>query len=110
MISTVCPGLDRLIQFLETPSSGVEDEAIVGHVEGCEACRRELERLALATELSGLRAAGTARATSADVSFLRHLKELDLRERSVSSTANGRSQSGMSPEGFALSGQTKIVE
>ena len=62
MSGTACPDFDRLLRFLERPSPGVDDEAIVAHVEGCAACRAELERLAAATELSALRAARTASA------------------------------------------------
>src|SRR5262249_38678044 len=82
MIGTACPDFDRLLRFLEGPSPGVEDEAIVSHVEVCAACRAELERLAAATELSALRAARSDGEASADVSFLRDLKELDLRHLS----------------------------
>jgi hypothetical protein len=82
MTGTACPDFDRLLRFLEGPAPGVDDEALVSHVEGCAACRAELERLAAATELSALRSARTARGASADVSFLRDLKELDLRHLS----------------------------
>ena len=41
---------------------GVDDEAIVAHVERCADCRAELERLAAATEPSALRVTRTARA------------------------------------------------
>jgi WD40 repeat protein len=82
MIGTTCPDFDRLLRFLEGPSPGGEDEAIVAHVEGCVACRAELERLAAATELSALRADRTARELSPDLSYLRDLKELDLRHLS----------------------------
>jgi hypothetical protein len=77
MIGTACPDFDRLLRFLEGPSPGVDDQAIVAHVEGCAACRVELERLAAATEMPALRAALIARETSADVSYLRRLKELN---------------------------------
>src|SRR5262249_19090372 len=83
MIGAGCPDFDRLLTFLEGPASGVDEEALVNHVEGCAACRAELERLAAATDLSALRTARTARGASADVSFVRGLKELDLRHLSA---------------------------
>jgi WD40 repeat protein/serine/threonine protein kinase len=79
MIVDACPDSDRLVRFLEEPSPGVDDEAVALHVEGCSACRAELERLAAATELPALRAARTVCKESADLSFLRDLKGLDLR-------------------------------
>ena len=79
---TTCPDSDRLLQFLEGPSPGVDDDAIVVHVEGCADCRAELDRLAAATEPSALRAVRTARPSRPDSSFLRDLKELDLRHLS----------------------------
>jgi WD40 repeat protein/serine/threonine protein kinase len=82
MSADTCPGFGRLLRFLEGPSPGVDDEAVAVHVEGCAACRAELERLAVATELPALRAAGTGREASADLAFLRDLKELDLRHLS----------------------------
>ncbi len=87
MIGVACPGRDRLLRYLEGPAPGVDDEAVAVHVEGCAACRAELERLAAATELSALRAARTPHGeASADASFLRDLKELDLRHLSDSPT------------------------
>jgi WD40 repeat protein len=82
MISTPCPDFDRLLRYLEGPAPGVDEEALVGHVEGCAACQAELERLAVATELSALRAVRTARKASSDLSFLTDLKELDFRHLS----------------------------
>jgi WD40 repeat protein len=82
MIGGACPDLERLLRFLDGPSPEVDDEAVVAHVEGCAACRAELERLAAATEPSALRAARTAREVSSDLSCLRDLKELDLRHLS----------------------------
>ena len=78
-IGSTCPDFDRLLRFLEGPAPGVDDEAIVVHVEGCAECRAELERLAAATEPSALRNVRTARPVRPDSSFLRDLKELDLR-------------------------------
>jgi hypothetical protein len=86
MIGTACPDFDRLLRYLEGSSPGIDDEALVGHVEACAACRAELERLAEATELSGLRATRTDREASTDVSYLRRLKELDLRHLGDSPT------------------------
>ncbi len=82
MKSTACPDRGRLLRFLEDPSPGADDLAIVAHVEGCAACRTELERLAATTELSGLRVSRTVHDASADLSFLTDLKHLDLRRLS----------------------------
>jgi hypothetical protein len=79
MIATACPDIDRLLRFLEDSSAGGDDQVIVAHVEECAACRAELERLAAATELPALRADQTVREASADVSYLRRLKVLNLR-------------------------------
>ena len=76
---TTCPDLDELHRFLEGPEPGVDDETIVAHVEGCAACRTELERLAAVTEVLALQAVRTARTVCSDLSFLRDLRELDLR-------------------------------
>ena len=35
MTDFACPDIDRLLRFLETPSPGVDDEAIAVHIEGC---------------------------------------------------------------------------
>jgi hypothetical protein len=106
MIGTACPDFDRLLRFLEGPSPKVEDEALVSHVEGCAACRAELERLAAATELPALNAARAGREASADVSYLRRLKELDLR-RMCDSPAPPRPGEAPLPEiaGDALLGE-----
>ncbi len=77
-----CPDFDQLHRFLEGPSPGVDDEAIVAHVEGCATCRAELERLAAATEFMTLRPVRSARTLCSDLSFLRDLRELDLRHLS----------------------------
>ena len=82
MKSTDCPDPGRLLRFLEDPSPGADDLAIVAHVEGCAACRTELERLAATTELSGLRVPRTVHDALADLSFLTDLKHLDLRRLS----------------------------
>ena len=82
MTGIACPDLERLLRFLEGPSPEVEDEAIVGHVEGCAACRAELERLAAVSELSAIRDGRTAHKAPADLSYLRDLKALDLRHLS----------------------------
>jgi WD40 repeat protein/serine/threonine protein kinase len=73
-----CPDFEHLLRFLEGPAPGVDDDAIVVHVEGCADCRAELERLAEATELAGLRTIRAAGLVRPDRSFLRDLKELDL--------------------------------
>ncbi len=52
MKGSAYPDFERLLGFLEGPSSGVNDEAIAIHVEGCAVCRAELERLAAATATS----------------------------------------------------------
>jgi len=79
MIARPCPGHDRLLRFLEGPSPDVDDEAVAVHVEGCAACRAQLERFAAATEFPALRVARSGRPASADLAFLRDLKGLDLR-------------------------------
>ncbi|MBV8431042.1 MAG: protein kinase, partial [Solirubrobacterales bacterium] len=79
MIGPACPDHDRLLRFLDGRSPDIEEEAIVGHVEGCAACRAELERLAAATELPALRTVRISREPPSDVSYLRDLKGLDLR-------------------------------
>ncbi len=76
---TTCPDLDELHRFLEGPEPGVDDETIVAHVEGCAVCRTELERLAAVTEVVALQAVRSARTVFSDLSFLRDLRELDLR-------------------------------
>jgi eukaryotic-like serine/threonine-protein kinase len=78
----ICPDLGRLHQFLEGPSPGVDDEAVIVHVEGCAACRANLERIAAATEPSALHSVRTARTVRSDSSFLRDLRELDVRHLS----------------------------
>jgi eukaryotic-like serine/threonine-protein kinase len=101
-----CPGFDRLNRFLEGPSPGVDDEAIVVHVEGCGACRAELERLAAVSDLSALRITRIAPEASADLPFLRDLKELDLRHlRDV--TASPPDAEAPSPQipGYAILGE-----
>jgi WD40 repeat protein len=95
MIVAACPDIDRLLRFLQGHSPSVDDEALVGHVEGCAACRAELERLAAATELPALRAARTRREAPADLAFLRDLKGLDLRH--LSDAAVPRSSAGSPP-------------
>jgi eukaryotic-like serine/threonine-protein kinase len=85
--STACPDFDRLLRFLEGPVPDDDDETIVVHVEGCADCRAELERLAVATEPSAIRTVGTARLVRPDSSFLRDLKELDLRNLSTLPTS-----------------------
>jgi WD40 repeat protein/serine/threonine protein kinase len=84
MTGPSCPDLERLFRFLELPSAEIEDEdeAIAGHVEGCAACRAELERLAASSELSAIRKARTGHEVTADLPFLRDLKALDLRHLS----------------------------
>jgi WD40 repeat protein/serine/threonine protein kinase len=79
MSGAVCPDFDRLLRFLERPSPGVDDEAIVAHVEACAECRAELDRLAAATEPSGLRSVRIAPPVGPDLPFLRDLREVDLR-------------------------------
>jgi WD40 repeat protein len=79
MSSAACPDFDRLRRFLDGTSPGVDDEAIVAHVEGCADCRAELDRLAAATEPSALRAVRFAPPVRPDLPFLRDLRELDLR-------------------------------
>jgi WD40 repeat protein len=74
-----CPDFDQLHRFLEGTTLEVDDEAIVVHVEACAACRAEVERIAAATEPSALHAVRTARTVHSDSSFLRDLRELDLR-------------------------------
>jgi anti-sigma factor RsiW len=68
MIGAACPDFERLLRFLDGPSPEVDNEAVVAHVEGCAACRAELERLAAATELSVLRAPGPREVSSVLVS------------------------------------------
>jgi eukaryotic-like serine/threonine-protein kinase len=82
MRSADCPAFDRLLQFVEGSCPGLDDEAIIVHVEECAACREELERLAATTEPSALRGVRKARPEHADQSFLRVLKELDFRHLS----------------------------
>jgi eukaryotic-like serine/threonine-protein kinase len=77
-----CPDFGQLLRFLEGPSPGVDDNAIVAHVEGCNVCRVELERLVAGTGLSGLSNPRTVHEASADLSFLADLKHLDLRHLS----------------------------
>ena len=54
MSGAACPDFDRLLRFLEVHSPG-DDETIVAHVEGCDECRAELDRLAAATPSMAVR-------------------------------------------------------
>jgi eukaryotic-like serine/threonine-protein kinase len=82
MNTTTCLDLEQLLRFLEGPSPEIQDEAVVIHVDGCVFCRAELERLSAVTELSTLRAVGSAPPDRSDLPYLRHLGELDLRHLS----------------------------
>jgi WD40 repeat protein/serine/threonine protein kinase len=95
MIGAACPGFDRLLRFLDSPVPGVDDEAVADHVEGCAACRAELERLAAATDLPALRVprARSGQEAAADLAFLRDLKGLDLRQLRDSPAARSPAES-----------------
>ena len=79
MMSSGCPDSDRLRQFLESESTGVDDEVIVVHIETCAYCRASLERLAATSGISALSTLRTASPERSDLPYLRDLRELDLR-------------------------------
>ncbi len=79
MSGSACPDFDDLLRFLEGETAGVDDEVIVDHVEQCAACRAVLERVAATTQVSGVRTVRTFSPERPDMSFLRHIRELDLR-------------------------------
>ena len=50
---------DTAIRDLAWTAAFSDDEAVIAHVEGCADCRAELDRLAVKTDLSALRAVRT---------------------------------------------------